>query len=113
MELTIKILKRSQIKIVEQNTCLDIDYWHTDPVATYDGLYVFQRGRPEFQTNFHDSGYDCKQALFIQGRSIQNRDDSIYFQTDFTMMDVINKLFYCFDTVKIICKVHRIMLKGV
>lgn len=113
MELTIDIFKESRIRIVEQHTCYDVDYWYNDHIATYDGLFVFQRSRPEFQTNFSDVGYDCEQALFIQGRSVARRNDFIYFQTDFTMMDVINKLFHCFDIVKVICKTHRIMLKGV
>ena len=113
MELTIEIFKGSIIKIIEQKTYYDIDCWHSDPIASYDDLFVFQRGRPEFQTSFHDCGFDCEQALFIQGRSVSNRDDSIYFQTDFTMMEVINKLFHCFDIVKVNCKTHRIKLKGV
>lgn len=113
MELTIEILKDSRIRIVEQHTYYDADYWHRGPIATYDGLFVFQRGRPEFQTNFSDVGYDCEQALFIQGCSVGRRNDFIYFQTEQTMMDVISKLFYCFDTIKIICKTHRIMLKEV
>lgn len=113
MELTIEILKESRIRIVEQHTYYDIDCWYSDPITTYDGLFVFQRGRPEFQTNFSDVGYDCEQALFIQGRSVDRRRDCIYFQTEQTMMDVINKLFHCFDIVKINRKPHRIMLKGV
>lgn len=113
MELTIEIWKESRIRIVEQKTCYDIDYWCADPITTYDGLFVFQRCQPEFQTNFSDMVYCCPQALFIQGRSVDRRNDFIYFQTEQTMMNVISKLFHCFDTVKIICKTHRIMLKGV
>ena len=113
MELTIEILKESRIRIVEQHTCYDADCWYSDPIATYEGLYIFQRGRPEFQTDFSDINYYYEQALFIQGRSVDRRKDCIYFQTEQTMMDVINKLFHCFDTVKVICKIHRIMLKGV
>lgn len=113
MELTIEIWKESRIRIVEQHTCYNVGVWYTDPIATYDGLFIFQRVRPEFQTNFYDTDYNCEQALFIQGRSVDRRNDFIYFQTEQTMMDVINKLFHCFDTVKIICKTHRIMLKGV
>ena len=113
MELTIEIFKESRIRIVEQKTGYDVDVWYTDPIATYDGLFVFQRGIPEFQTNFHDTDYDCPQALFIQGRSVDRRNDFIYFPTEQTMVNVINKLSQCFDTLKIICKVHRIILKGV
>ena len=113
MELMIEIWKESRIRIVEQHTCYDIDVWYTDPIATYNGLFVFQRSQPEFQTNFSDMDYCCPQALFIQGRSVNRRNDFIYFQTEPTMMEVISKLSHCFDTVKIICKTHRIMLKGV
>lgn len=113
MELTIEIFKESRIRIVEQHTYYNVNYWYSDPITTYDGLFVFQRGRPEFQTNFSDMEYCCPQALFIQGRSVDRRNDFIYFPTEQTMMDVISKLFHCFDTIKIICKTHRIMLKGV
>lgn len=113
MLLTIEILKGSRIKIIDQETGLDIDGWYEQPIASYDGLTIFQRGRPEFQTHFSDNDCYCEQALFLQGRSVSNRDDLIDFQTEFTMMEVISKLFHCFDTIGIICKVNRIMLKGV